>query len=249
MDNFEYYLSGSGDVTVVFFNGFRMPYKTWDKVYPAIEANNRVLLFNRLGVGDSSRAQMPQTAEVVVNEFRAWALNLDIKPPFVLVAHSLGGLFANLYARLFPDDVLGVVFVESPHPSEVAAHKAIKPPFLMSVINEGMKSVEKWFDPYKYSEDECVEESVRQIQAAGEFPDVPVTVVTGAEKLPFVPRESFEIHLQHQQELLAISSQSRQVLCKASGHFPQITESEIVLGAIQNLLQTVRSKTSAQKAH
>jgi pimeloyl-ACP methyl ester carboxylesterase len=49
--NLEYYQVKNGGINIVFLNGFRMPYKTWDKVYPELASEYSVLLFNRRGVG------------------------------------------------------------------------------------------------------------------------------------------------------------------------------------------------------
>src|SRR5690606_9381332 len=48
-----------------------------------------------------------------IEELRGLAAALGLAPPWILVAHSMGGLYANLHARLFPDEVAGVVLVDA----------------------------------------------------------------------------------------------------------------------------------------
>ncbi len=51
----------------------------------------------------------PQTGDVVVQTLHALLEDLGLCPPYVLVGHSLGGLFANLFARVYPDETAAVV--------------------------------------------------------------------------------------------------------------------------------------------
>ncbi len=232
----EYQRMGHGAPNIVFLNGFRTQFRTWDKVYPEFASDNGVLLFNRRGVGLSSKATEAQDGNTVISEMRCLLSHLRLSPPFVLVAHSLGGLFANLYARVYPNEVAGVVFVDAPHPLEVAEQKRNSPLFIVSAINDGLKTIEKLFDNFKYSEDECIEDTIAQLTTAGHFPDIPVAVVSGTKKMPFVPEKAFTTHQQFQAKLLSLSSKSTHYICHESGHFPQITEPNMVVTAIRNCL-------------
>jgi pimeloyl-ACP methyl ester carboxylesterase len=236
MDLLEHHVIGHGEHSVIFLNGFRMNYQSWDKVYPYVAERSRVLLVNRRGVGVSAKARAPQRGDAVVEDIRCVVRHAQVPPPYLLVAHSLGGIYANLYARMFGSEVSGVVFVDAPHPREIAEQHNITPPRALVALNNGLKAIERLFDRYKYSEDECIHDTVRQIDAASAFPEIPVTVVTGAKKLPFVPLEAHAMHLRYQQELLRLSRTSRHVICEHSSHFPQITESGKVVGAILDAL-------------
>ena len=232
----EYKIIGSGVKTIIFFNGFRINFKSWDKVYPEISTHYRVLLFNRLGVGSSAKATTEQSGKVVVDKMEKLFLELDITPPYFLVAHSLGGVFANLYACTRPQNISGIIFVDSTHPLEIIKQKKFKSPLLLQLINDGVKNIEKLFDKYKFSEDECINETLAQIQNSNSFPDIPIAIVSGTKKMPFVPEESFDIHLSYQKMLLELSNYSARYLCEKSGHFPQITEPEIVVKAIKDIV-------------
>lgn len=241
MSVFEHQLIGSGNTNVLFFNGFRMNFDTWGEVYPRIAQKNKVLLFNRAGVGRSPKAPAPQTGDLVLDGIRTIAFDAGLEPPYIVVCHSIGGVFANLYARLFPSEVAGVAFVESPHPLEIPEQKRIKPPLLLHVLNEGVKTMEKVFHQHKFSEDECIFETLRQLEHAGSFPDIPISVVTGGKRMPLVPKHAHDLHIEFQQQLLGLSNQSRHFLCENSGHFPQITDSDVVIKAIEYVLHSASS--------
>ena len=239
--NLEYHRIDNGSISIVFLNGFRMPFKSWDKVYPELALENSVFLFNRRGVGRSKKATESQDGNTILSEMRSLFYNLRLKPPYILVAHSFGGLLANLYSRVYPDEVSGIVFVDSPYPSEVIEQKKNIPPFVVNVFNEGLKSIEKLFDKYKYSEDEQVEETIAQISEAGHFPNIPIAVVSGTKKMPFVPEKAFQVHKEFQAKLMDLSSHSSQYLCHESGHFPQITEPDKVIMAIRNIVNEIKT--------
>jgi pimeloyl-ACP methyl ester carboxylesterase len=228
----EHQVIGDGGANILFLNGFRIQFKTWDRVFQKLATENRVIIYNRRGVGASAKATEPQDGNTVISEMRSLLSNLKLSPPYLLVAHSLGGLFANLYARFYPEEVAGVAFIDALHPSEVAEQRVIKPPTIFSII----KKTEKLFDKFKYSEDDCVEQTIAQIEAAGDFPDIPVAVVSGAKKMPFVPEKAFEVHKKYQDRLLRLSSKSTHYVCLESGHFPQLTEPEKVITAIHDIL-------------
>ena len=229
---FEFKLIGSGEKNIVFVNGFRMKFDSWNKVYPKISEDYRVLLFNRHGVGKSSKAEIKQTGIAVVEDIHKFLSKLEIQPPYIFVAHSLGGIFANLYARTYPNEVSGMVFVDAPHPLEVEEQNKFKPPSVVRAINDGIKSIEKLFDRLKYSEDECIDETISQLLNTAPFPNIPIAVVSGTKKMPFVPEKAFEIHQRYQLKLLDLSKHSKHYFCGGSGHFPQVTEPEIVVSAI-----------------
>jgi alpha/beta hydrolase fold len=56
---------------------------------------------------------MPRTAQDVVGDLHALLTAADVPGPYVLVAHSLGGLFGRLYAQTYPDQVRALLFVDS----------------------------------------------------------------------------------------------------------------------------------------
>jgi pimeloyl-ACP methyl ester carboxylesterase len=236
----EYSLSGASGPVVILLNGFRMPLGSWDSLYPAIQQHGRIFAYNRHGVGKTSKATCPQTGEEVIRSLENVLRALNLSPPYILVAHSLGGLFANLYARLKPDDVAAVVFVDAAHPDEKGRQENFKPPRFLRFITGVLKAIDTRFDKYQHSEDDCVAETVRQIEAAGYFPPIPVAVVTGGKKMPLVPEACFAIHRQCQNELTALSPHSVHIIANNSGHFPQITEPDLVIQAIKEIVNKVK---------
>lgn len=137
-----------------------------------------------------------------------------------------------------------VVLVDAPHPDEIKRQKEFKPPWLLRVINNGLKKIEARYDPYRHSEDECVFDTLRQIEAIGSFPAIPLAVITGGKKMPFVPAASFSLHLKYQSALTALSPNSVHIMADKSGHFPQITEPELILNALEAIVDPIAQPTT-----
>ena len=54
----------------------------------------------------------------MVEHLRAILKNRDIKPPYILVGHSLGGLNVQYFIKKYPQEVAGVVLVDTSHPKD-----------------------------------------------------------------------------------------------------------------------------------
>ena len=119
----EYAVSGSGEPAIVLFNGAGVALDGWRALYPGIEALGSVLAWNRFGMEGSDMPPGLQSGALVVASVRELLSYTGLEPPFVLVGHSLGGLYANLFARLHPGEVAGVLLLEATHPGD---HEVLK---------------------------------------------------------------------------------------------------------------------------
>lgn len=109
---------GQGGPTVILepaLSGFSMQYL---HVQPAVAAFTRVLAYDRAGQGWSDRSPNQRTPENLANEWKALLDHLGLRPPYVLVGHSFGGLLTRVYAGRYPQDVAGMVLVDATHVAE-----------------------------------------------------------------------------------------------------------------------------------
>src|SRR5437763_1493607 len=104
---------GRGNPIVILESGYRNDADIWSAqglpgammVLPGVSALTRVCAYDRPGtildnthLGRSNPVPMPRTAQDVSTDFRALLQAANIPGPYVLVGHSLGGLFVRLYA-------------------------------------------------------------------------------------------------------------------------------------------------------
>ncbi len=90
----------------------------WARVQPGISGFARVVSYDRAGLGWSEPGPDPRDARSIARELHTALGNAGIKGPYVPVGSSLGGLYALVFADLYPEDVAGVVLVESMHPDQ-----------------------------------------------------------------------------------------------------------------------------------
>jgi pimeloyl-ACP methyl ester carboxylesterase len=237
----EYVRSGMAEPAIVLFNGAGVALDGWRALYPSIEALGTVLAWNRFGMEGSDTLERVQSGALVVASVRELLTYAGVNPPYILAGHSLGGLYANLFARLHPGEVAGVVFIESTHPRDYEVLQMDEAHLAKSLRK--VLSLPDWvFRDNLHAEVEAVGHLVTELENAGAFPDVPVAVVTGGMPPPkwIMPAEALEARLAHQRDLARLSSRSEHVVAQRSGHFPQLSEPEVVLHALARLVTRAR---------
>lgn len=108
---------GTGARTVILESGLGDTLEIWKDIQPRIADHcARTLAYTRAGyIGSAPAEDGPRDAATIVAELRAELKKRNIDPPYVLVGHSLGGLYMQYFARNYPRDVVGLVLVDSTH--------------------------------------------------------------------------------------------------------------------------------------
>jgi alpha/beta hydrolase fold len=228
-----YARAGSGAPAVVLLNGAGGPLDAWQWIWPDVATQTTVIAYNRAGIDGSSKPLAPQTSDVVVEHLRAFLDVLGVPPPYVLVAHSLGGLHANYFARRHPDEVRALVYLDATAPQDIPLMAAHKGPIAHALE----RLLDRIFGKDGLAETHCAELSCKLVEQAGAFPPISVIAVTGLRtpKL-LMPKAAREGRARNQKLLCAASPFGRQILAHRSGHFPQITEPKLVASAIGEAL-------------
>jgi pimeloyl-ACP methyl ester carboxylesterase len=244
-----YTVSGQGSPTMVLFNGAGVGLEGWQPLHPDIERLGTVLAWNRFGMQGSDPPARRQTGTVVIASLRELLGSAGLAPPYLLVGHSLGGLYANLFARLYPRETAGVLLLEATHPADHVVLKQHVPQLVRALANV-LTLPRRLFQRNVEAELACVEDTVRELEAAGEFPAVPLRVVTGglSPKGWLDSPGAVAARRMHQQELARLSPLGEQVIAHRSGHFPQLTQPDLVLDAIADLARSAAKSFSRPEA-
>jgi pimeloyl-ACP methyl ester carboxylesterase len=110
----------AGTPTVVFESGLGFGASHWDKVMDALEQGSTPSLFaySRPGYGASQSASGPRDPATIARQLHALLAAAQVRPPYVLVGHSLGGVYVQTFAALYPAETAGLVLVDPTHPRQ-----------------------------------------------------------------------------------------------------------------------------------
>lgn len=115
----EFALTQHNTVPVVFENGLGGRMEWWKKVMPEISKDTTTFAYNRPGYGNSDPVSTPRDGLHVIDELRMLLRSKGLNPPYILVGHSLGGLYMQLFSRRYPDEVRALILVDSTHPKQL----------------------------------------------------------------------------------------------------------------------------------
>ncbi len=113
--------TGTGSPTVVLEPGLGEPSTNMAWIGPDVAATARVCVYDRAGRGWSQDAAAPQDGVQVATDLHTLLDRAGEHGPYVLAGHSAGGLYVLNFARLYPDQVAGVVLLDSMSPHQYTA--------------------------------------------------------------------------------------------------------------------------------
>src|SRR5215218_3528621 len=106
--------------TVVLEAGLGFPSVEWAWVRQELaHFARRVVAYDRVGVAWSKSGPKARDGQRIAEELYAALHTAGIEGSYVLVAHSFGGLFVRAFADLYPEEVAGMVLVDSSHPDQL----------------------------------------------------------------------------------------------------------------------------------
>ena len=111
---------GRGSPTVVLDAGSGGFSAHWVRVQREVSGTTGVCSYDRAGMGWSEMGPEPRDAKQISIELHTLLKGASIEGPYVLVGHSFGGLYVRTYAARYPDEVAGVVLVDSSSPKQVS---------------------------------------------------------------------------------------------------------------------------------
>jgi pimeloyl-ACP methyl ester carboxylesterase len=243
-------------------------------VLPGVAAFTRVCAYDRPGtIGDvnpsldpygplfypsrSDPVPQPRTTRDMVDDLHALLGAADVPGPYVLAGHSSGGLVAQLYASEYPDEVVGMVLLDSTHEDVwLRFQEALTPDqweaFEALTVNQTEKQeaypeVERWYTAPLA--DDASTGQVRQAMKDAPLRPMPLFVLAHGipfgDAIPGWPSEKMEaIVTELQEDLAARVPHSRLAVAAESGHNIHQDQPELVIDAVRQVVAAVRDPST-----
>jgi predicted alpha/beta hydrolase family esterase len=219
----------NGKPTIVMDAGYGDYSKAWDSVISEISLLSDVLIYDRAGLGKSESSSNPRTSREMVKELNELLNEAKIKPPYILVGHSFGGVNTRLYATEYHNEVCGLILIDS-------TPEDYRERFLPTMPKEFQQAYNKQF-VYEGNYDEFME-SLKQLKESRRNLDVPLIVLSAGKKAHY-SEESQGLWNEMQKEILEISSNGEFIIAENSAHYIQNDETEVVVSAIKRLIDNI----------
>jgi pimeloyl-ACP methyl ester carboxylesterase len=112
--------TGAGTPTVVLEPGAGEMSSNLGWIAPAVARNTRICVYDRAGRGWSEPADTRQDAAQIATDLHTLLQRGHVPGPYVLAGHSFGGLYVLTFAARYPNEVAGMVLVDSTAPASAA---------------------------------------------------------------------------------------------------------------------------------
>lgn len=198
--------------------------QVWDQaLIKQLNGFAAVLTFNRIGSGKSRftghKLNRAVTAKDSSDRLHRLLQRLYPGRKVILLGHSMGGLYAQYFARAYPQQLAGLVLIDA---ASALEPKTNSPFENKSVIKKGSVT---------YFEGQGFRQSVSQIEHAPAFPDIPLLVLS-ADKHYFATPAIEALWQETQKKVARQSAQGRQVTVPDSEHFVFISNRDRVVSEI-----------------
>jgi pimeloyl-ACP methyl ester carboxylesterase len=259
---------GSGSPTVILESGYRNDADIWsaelepgmNTVFPAVARFTRVCAYDRPGtlldpnhLSRSTPVPMPRTARDVVSDLHALVQAAHIPGPYVFAAHSLGGIFARLYASTYPNEVVGMVLVDA---LSEKVRSGLNPEQWKLYVNFGFTKPPPGLEKYKDIETLDINASFDQMEKAASaqsLPPMPLVVLTQGKPFDLSPWQPLPADFPGalnkawhtaQDALATLAPNAKHKTATKSAHYIQVQEPQLVIDAIKQVVEAVHNRSA-----
>jgi len=203
---------------------------TWNNLIGILPHNLSVLTFDRPGIGLSKKSSLSRTAENIASEVKSLLDYLKFSK-YVIIGHSMGGLYARYLACKYPDNIIGLVLLDATHEDQLIRGSKF---YDAKVLKESIKYANQNLEGLIVPDDP--DKSFEQMRQFKLLPANIKSIIAVAEKS--LPEQVLnadklnELNILLQKELSATSSFGKFHQIKDSSHFIYIDQPEITANLI-----------------
>lgn len=232
---------GEGSPTVVLDTGLGDDLTTWSTIFDELASLTSTFCYNRLKIrksGSTNPSFSHRTSEQMVRELHALLKEGDIRPPYLLLGHSLGGLNMQLFASRYSHEVAALVLLDPGTSNIIPITEELLGSNLAQYIWQ--RGFEQRPEGMRFSD---YLESCLQVAQALPLPPIPVKVLSATLAAPAPPESTQLVHtimraMQRAHALLVQqTSHAEHNLVPMSGHYIHKDRPDIVLQVIRTIVE------------
>jgi len=226
---------GKGTPTVIFESGLGDDNEVWTLVQPETSKNTRTFSYDRAGLRNSATGDLPRSSLDQVHELHTVLNKAKFKAPYIIVAHSIGGFNARLFAGTFPKEVSGIIFVDCSHENQFEDRVKRSSSKEIEIMKSQLIGEEQTFDELLTSA-----KQVKEIRNTDALRNLPIIVLTADHKGEESSSITEEIWLNYQNDLVSLSDYSKHIIVEGSSHYIQKDKPQVVIDAINEIINGMK---------
>jgi pimeloyl-ACP methyl ester carboxylesterase len=123
--NMQAYVTGKGEKTIVLLSGLgtASPIADFMPLAERLSKDYKVVILETFGYGFSSTTKKERSNENIVNEIRTALKELEISGPYILMPHSISGIYSMYYAKKYPNEVEAIIGIDESVPNQTKTNK------------------------------------------------------------------------------------------------------------------------------
>jgi pimeloyl-ACP methyl ester carboxylesterase len=242
---------GTGGPTIVLEDGLGNGIELQAELQAELAKLSTVVTYDHAGTGGSDPGPLPRDAVRIAHELRLALRNAGLQPPFVLMGGSIGADYIRIFAHEYPEDTAGLLLLDpTPDWDRLMEWAEVHAPGRAETYRQFARDAKGVMDrlmdvqdPGRSAEWDALEQTRAQARQAFPLPDVSIVQITGAGGRQTTPAIADKIRFFDawlQQHL----PQSKHVLASHSGHAVTITDRQLVLDEVKQMLKKVRQSAS-----
>jgi pimeloyl-ACP methyl ester carboxylesterase len=249
---------------IVFQSGMGTPMGNWDSILESVSKMAPLITYDRPGIGESDPIEEMPTIKNVSDRLIKILEILKIDPPYILVGHSLGGVYVRGFANYYPELLAGLVIIDPGDFTETQENKrqyfldiGLKDSYIDSLFKkfdkESVENKSKSTAPISIQNEGTVLENLRKSDfkeiCDSPLPNIPVHILTGGRyDTPVRLRRTeyndsllFRSKMQHRSSrwIKVIQSVDKGMFFYSAdaGHFVHRDDPELAISSIKIVLQ------------